>query len=279
MERVEITEEWRRKPVIMPLTQAFPEFKDVREFRSRNVIFNQDRSRLFNVVSRNYQLVDHVETVNLIESALSEAFGTAPEIHVRSFAGGARVRAEFVLSNAAPVNLGDGDLVYPRLLMFNAHDGAWRFSINLGAWRQVCSNGAIIGVRLASFSSKHLKSLGDGSQFAERVEEVVSKFQLLKDVWQEWKATEVQLEWARPKLVDLFPKRYTDSMLDPARWPMNKWTFYNMLTAMSTHHTRSINRRVEFDMQIARMFYDEDESPTMQRFAAQITAPAEELEA
>ena len=53
------TPEWMRPVVMEPLTQAFPQFEEVKEFRSKICLFSHDRSRVFDVVSPRYKLIEH----------------------------------------------------------------------------------------------------------------------------------------------------------------------------------------------------------------------------
>lgn len=91
--------DWRKPVVRMPLTQAFPQFEQVREFKSKICLFNEDRTKVFDVVSDRYQLVEHGKAIDAVEKALVRHFGKgkAPTFNIRSLNGGARIRGEVKL--------------------------------------------------------------------------------------------------------------------------------------------------------------------------------------
>lgn len=267
MERTQLTPEWRQPIITVPLTQAFPELGQVKEFRSKKCIFNHDRTKLFNVVSTKYAAIDHAHAVDTIASALEEAFGEKAECNVRSLASGARIRAEFKLPFINPIEIRKNDLVNLTLVVRNAHDGMWKFSAMLGAFRLVCSNGMMIGQKFGSVSGKHFPQMGRPDNFAERLKGMIARGALLQDVWREWEDTPIKFEQAKEMLEGKFPDKYLARVLDSSHFPRSKWALYNDLTAFATHDTRSVNRRIEFDDSISAMFYKDLALP----------APPEEL--
>lgn len=254
---------WRKPVVAVPLNQAFPELESVKEFRSKQCIFNHDRSQVFNVVSNRYQVINHADAVDTVQQALHEAFGeevAPPKVSV--LGGGARIIANFSLPFIKPVEVRKGDVVAIGLSVYNAHDYLWRFSAQLSALRLVCTNGATIGRAFGSVSAKHFPSTGNPEVLRGQLKLLVAKGALLTDVWQEWESTKMSLEEAT-RLVgdDLFPQKMLKPILQEDRFPRSKWDFYNDLTAFATHKTKTLNRRVEFDETIASLFYRKEEMP------------------
>jgi hypothetical protein len=259
MERTQLATgepEWKKAPVAMPLNQAFPEFDQVREYRSKQCIFNHDRSRLFNVVSRKYQVIEHPRAVDVVQSALNQVFGGNIEPTVRSIEHGARIRAEWQLESVVDmIEVAKGDLIRPTLVMRNSYDGMWKFSATLGAFRLVCSNGMVIGQKFGSISGKHFPVIGKPDEFPAMIEKMVKNGALLQAEWREWNDQEMSLEEAEQLVDDWLPKKYKVPLLQAENFPKTKWQFYNDLTYISTHQTKSVTRRIEFDDIIASLFY------------------------
>lgn len=253
--------EWRKPVISVPLTQAFPAFGTITEFKKKRCIFNHDRTKLFNVVSEKYQVIDHASAIDTIQRALVSAFGedlaAEATLNVRSIADGARIRAEWKLPFVAPIQVAKGDLINPTLVMRNSHDGAWKFSAVLGAFRLVCSNGMVIGEKFGSVSGKHFPTMGEMESFSTQINAMIQNAEKLAPLWKEWSQTPIAFEEAVDLLDEKFPEKYLVAVLDEKSYPKSKWDLYNQLTAFSTHDTKSLNRRIEFDDTIARLFYHE----------------------
>lgn len=257
MSKIEQTPEWRKPIIAVPLSQAFPQLGEVKEFRSRKCLFNHDRTKLFDVVSPKYQVVEHGEAVDRITSSLSAYFGKGKEVTstVRSIDGGSRVMAEFRLP-MEPIKIGKNDVNEIRLSMLNSYDRSWAFKATLGAYRQVCSNGAMIGEDFGSLKMKHVGAEDDEGTILSGLDVIIKRAPMLKDVWTEWADTPLEYEDALEMLDGFkFPEKYIGPVLSDDRFPRSKWDFYNDLTRFATHDTKSVRRRVEFDEMISAMFY------------------------
>lgn len=248
---------WRKPVVAVPLSQAFPELGEVKEFRSKTCLFNHDRSKLFDVVSSKYQVVQHDRAVDTVQNALQRYFGPGKDLKasVRSMDGGARMIAEFRLP-IAPIQLSVGDVNELLITVRNSYDRTWALDASLGAFRIVCSNGARVGETFGSMSLKHVGGASD--EMLQHLDTIVMRAPKLKDIWTEWADTRVEREEAVELLEGQFPDKYLDPIIgERARYPMTKWQLYNHLTRFATHDTRSLRRRVEFDEKISRLFYSD----------------------
>ena len=254
---LELTPEWRRPVVRVPLTQAFPQLEEIKEFKSKVCLFNEDRSRVFDVVSPRYQLVEHGQAYDRIDTALQKFFGKPVTANVRSINNGARIRAEFKLPIAV-INIGGAhDVNEITLLMRNSYDRSFVFSATLGAFRLICTNGMKIGETFGEIKARHIGAESqDDSHILESLDLMISNAPKLKRLWEEWFDTKVELPEAQALLEPArFPAKYIDPVLKEDRFPRTKWDLYNDLTNFATHHTRSVSRRMEFDDVIAKLFY------------------------
>lgn len=251
--------EWKKPVIAVPLSQAFPTFDEVKEFRSKVCLFNHDRTTLFDVVSPKYQVVQHSDAIGRITSGLAEYFGTNVEPSVRSLKQGAIISAEFKLP-VDPIKIRGGrDANEITINVRNSYDRSEPFSATLGAFRLICSNGAKIGETFGSINARHVGA--DGSDYIlNALSLMVERAPKLKDLWSEWDDTKLSYEEAVDMVDGLFPMKYLEPVLDESRFKggRSKWDFYNDLTRFATHDTTSVRRRMQFDDIIANIFYPEE---------------------
>ncbi len=247
---------WKMPIIHVPLQQAFPALGEVKEFSNKICLFNHDRTKVFDVVSPKYQVIEHADAYSRINRALKMHFHKEVSCVVRSFNQGARIRAEFKLP-IPPIRLGKNDVSELTLVLRNSYDRCWSFSALLGAFRLVCENGMMIGTQFAGIKGKHVGTMDDVSMLAS-LEHMIGQAPRLKEVWEEWSDTRITQVGAHALLVDQFPEKYLRPVLD-SKFPKSKWELYNQLTAFATHETRSLQRRVEFDEKIAKLFYGDSE--------------------
>ena len=248
--------EWRKPIIAVPMNQAFPELGEVKEFRSRTCLFNHDRSKLFDVVSPKYQVIDHGKAVDRVTEALEKYFGQEVNGTVRSLDGAARLLAEFKLP-IKPVKIGRSDVNELTLTLRNSYDRSWTFESTLGAFRLICSNGARIGEEFGTLTARHVGGQTEDTNILDHLDTIIKRAPRLQEVWTEWADTPMQYEEAYDMIFGKFPEKYTAPILADERFPRSKWQFYNDLTRFATHDTKSVKRRVEFDDKISKLFYSE----------------------
>lgn len=261
------TPSWRKPVIRQPLTQAFPALSEIKEFRSKICLFDADRTKVFDVVSPRYQLVEHAQAVDAVEAALAKYFGAKASdlrFNIRTLRNGAAIRGEVKLP-IAPIRLGKDDVNELTLNLGNSYDRSSPFRCELGAFRLICSNGMKVGQFFGSISARHVggerAELGDGNDsILDQLDNIVKRAPLVKEVWQKWQDTPLELEEAQELMGNWeLPRMYADPIFETSRWtkPRTKWQFYNDLTHMSTHLTRSMQRRLDFDDWIAKVFYED----------------------
>lgn len=254
--------EWQQPIISVPLTQAFPALGEVREFRNKQCLFNHDRSKLFDVVSSRYQPIPHTEALEVIGAGLKESFGEGIDAKVLTLRGGSRIRATYKLP-IRPIEVARGDLTELSIVVQNSYDRSCQFSASLGALRLVCSNGMSLGFRFGSVSMRHVVAARDAETGIKYLSEDLSKMAShapkIRELWMDWRETLVDHDWAVEVLEGQFPSKYLDRVLDEKSFPKTKWGLYNELTSFATHDTKTLQRRIDFDERIARLFYQPEE--------------------
>lgn len=246
------TPAWRQPVIAVPLTQAFPALGEVKEFKSKVCLFNHDRSRVYDVVSNRYKVIEHTKAVDLVTNSLETYFGKPCKADVRSLLGGSRILATFKLPGLS-IKLAKNDINEIQIVLRNSYDRSWVFSAVLGAYRLVCSNGMMIGEEFGSLRARHTGL--DQELLLPVLDNMIKAVPRLKNVWTEWADTHIEFDVAQALLEGRFPPKYLDSILDEDLYPMSKWELYNMLTRFATHDTKTIQRRSEFANRIASIFY------------------------
>lgn len=256
-----ITPEWRKPVIAVPLTQAFPELGEVKEFKSKVCLFSHDRKKVFDVVSDKYHVIDHGQALDVVLDGIKDYFSDDKlEANVRSMNGGARIFASVKIP-VPNVQVKKGDLTAMSITIRNSYDRSMPFLATLSGLRLICTNGMTAGTAFGSIRARHVGNADAEARDEElhtNLDTMVKSIPELREVWRQWADTKVTIEEAHALLSGKFPGKYLNPVLDASRFPRSKWDLYNDLTRFATHDTKSIQRRLEFDDLIARLFYGSD---------------------
>lgn len=250
--------EWRKPVVAVPLTQAFPELNEVKEFKSKVCLFNHDRTRVFDVVSDKYHVIDHGQALDVLTEAVQGYFTDLTIVPtVRSFNGGARVAATIKIP-VAPIVVKKGDVTEVSISVRNSYDRSAPFNATLAGLRLICTNGMKTSDQFGSINAKHVGTADPAARNADiyaGLERMVQSTPELQNLWREWAETRVTYDEAVALLAGKFPEKYLLPVLDTSHFPRSKWDLYNDLTRFATHDTKTIQRRLDFDDRISKLFY------------------------
>jgi hypothetical protein len=254
-----------------------------------DALYRADNGQQLSVVSRKFNLITHQEAVQPVENVLNK-MQIQGSYKYELDKNGARLFAKITLPeykfdpavDMAVKNTADGnpesDTYAPMLIVENAYDRGKSYNLSFGMYRFVCSNGVRIGKMIQKLSIRHF---GDKYQLPEiedfvadnlhksiqGVKTLYAKTNKLdgKDVLLDLIASDViaerykkmlMLELAgivepvyqkedgkHPKIVD-----FTVSQ------EFTAYALFNLLTAISTHQTRSAITRANMEASIARFF-------------------------
>ena len=152
-------------------------------------------------------------------------------------------------NNDLVVNGKDGDVVMPRILMTNSHDGKNAFRFQAGLYRMVCSNGLVVAD--AEFANMKIRHMGyDLSELKTVINEIVEKLPLTVTCMNKLKAKKLsekeQIDFARKALATRLNERelsvYTEDnileLLNPTRDEdkgSDMWSVYNVVQEKIIH--------------------------------------------
>jgi hypothetical protein len=128
----------------------------------RKPIPNLDSAEIpIGVVSKNYQLVQHVQVIDTIINALKKVGIDSDEViaELQITQYGERVGLHIQFPNKYSIDPGDGHKLALRLGVFNSVDGSTRFRAVLGWLRFVCSNGMVVGSAQNDYKRRHNQTL------------------------------------------------------------------------------------------------------------------------
>lgn len=268
---LENTEAWRMPIDIKPVRQAFFQQEgtdadgtvtvfdqpdDVRQYRNKKMVFDADHQRLFGVFPKKTTIVPHSDIIDMLEETLREMFKEEPHIEITALHDGASIFAKALLPGQFIDLDGGNDRSQLQVLAYNSYTPNMKRQLRAGAYRQVCSNGMVMG---RDFGEMDLNSLLDGwtkNTLKGRMTRLMDQARSVQTVWEQWAQLPVPFAQAERVITQKFPKLAHDKLLGPAsEYPINKWLFYNQLTQYATHQTKSDAARVGLDTVIAGLFY------------------------
>lgn len=245
---------WKQPVVKRPLNQEFPDLGSVREFRNKVCLFNHDRTRIFNVVSSKYNLVEHSLLYDKVRAALGWIIPGDIECKVLTLNHGARARFVFALPETYNQEVTEGDIIKPMLFAQNSYDGAWKLGIGLQALRVVCHNGLTVPFNRVGFSGKHFSFLGESHVLADRIKNLVRDFSTIMEVWRAMDELTITRGTVLELLDGRVPQKYLAVILDNP-FPATMWSAYNYATAVTSHQIPSDNRRIELSSVVSEAFF------------------------
>lgn len=230
-------------PADFPVTLQ-PVFHDGPDGRmlipSRRAIVRQDSGRAIAVVSDRYTLVPHARILEIIEQAIEPLdVGPVPRgIYVDQY--GARMRAIFKFPQLAMPILGS-DEICPCIQVRNTYDGSARISVQIGAFRFVCTNLAVGGGGsfAGGFMSVHAGEI-PVEKMADQLADYLTRFGAIVSLYRSWSEQRPTPEALEAVLTMILGKRFADlrDELLTSR-PMTVFDAYNRMTYHATHQMRS----------------------------------------
>jgi len=214
----------------------------------RFVIVRKDTGAPLAVVSDRYFPVEHGEMVN----ALDERFrgqGAFFERRLAVEAGGARILAEYRFPDTE-VEVRPGDRVMLTLTGGNSFDTSTAVWMKVGAFRLICTNGAIIGKVVAFLRNRHTMSF-DLTRVVADLGQATAQFRDATARWKEYAATPCtpMMVWALLKRVldekhVAITEKQVDAVYSEFCQPMygrpdhTLWGLYNAITSVASHDAR-----------------------------------------
>ena len=244
---------WDQPIEILPLIQAFPQFNQIKEFKDKNVVLTADHEKLFSVISPRKKIFEHRQAVEMIGEAVNGIYHQDPTVKIRSLKQGAQIRAEFKLPEPEVLDL-DGDVNELMLYLYNSYDNGLPFKMRIGAMRQICSNGAVVGDEIACIKGRDMANEWSPAGLSNMITKMIDNAQAVVAAWRKWRSISVDYDFTMDVVKDRLPKTLVQNIMQE-EYPKSLWEIYNDLTYMATHKSPSDRARVSFDSAISQIFY------------------------
>ena len=229
-------------------------------------IVNASTGETFAIVSNNYQLVKHEDAIQVVMDAIemNPEFGRH-DIDTKLLQGGAKMKSTIRFPEVQ-YDIRGGDLINPTVEIRNSYDTGWQYSILFGAFRLVCSNGLIIGKKFVHYVKKHTQAL-DQEHVKSILVEGMEQFSYQTELWKSWAdqvTTSSEYEHVMENVgfsdkeaeeIHQQVEEASDIFIPDERIiALNKWVFYNILTAHISHRISSELRRANLENRMRRLF-------------------------
>lgn len=218
----------------------------------RYVLRRDDTMAPLAVVSDRYFPVTHGEVITALDKRFMEQ-GATFERKVALLNGGCRMMVEYQFPDVS-VEVAPGDRVNLTLLGGNSFDLSTSLWMRVGAFRLICTNGAMIGKILAFVKRRHTDGL-DLSRIAADLSQAAAAFTEGSERWRMYAQTPFSVGQAAALLAAireqgrtaLTEKQETAILTEfgNPRWgrglgnaDFTLWGFYNAITAVASHDAR-----------------------------------------
>lgn len=224
----------------------------------RHAVVRTDLGRAIAVVSERYRLVPHQHVLDLFTGAIGTLdMGPVPRgLYVDRH--GARMRALYKFPALAEP-LVPGDDLCPCLKLENTYDGTGRISVQIGAFRFVCTNLAVGGggVFAGGFMALHVGTI-PLAEAATQLTSFLRGFGRIMGLYRRWRETAFDKSAFFAALPEL-PKTVRAGLFQviEQKGGATVWTSYSAATWYATHSMRSANRAFHLLQVLNRTFQQE----------------------
>lgn len=201
----------------------------------------EDTGEVIAVHKQNYRLHKNKDILTQFEETLmgSSLDRNNLEVSDALTPGRGRMIRTYTFPNHKVDIDGEGDLVALQLRVVNSYDGSASFSVMLGAYRYVCSNGLVVGDNYLNHIHKHTGGLNIVS-VADQLSSTASAFMENADTWRVWHNTPCPVTIANNifesmQVSDRVKTNMKEQYGARTNGPLTLWTVYNTMTRWSSH--------------------------------------------
>ena len=207
----------------------------IKEQTGYKFIVRKDTGNVLSCVTDKYKVVQNQSIIEAAEPVLKETGAILTE--AESFSNGARSTWTWKIPDIK-VKIDKKDHVNPTITLKNSYDGSVQLHILAGAFRLICSNGAVIGIVASKYKNKHIQSNISLDDFESVISETMDKTKLIfKEEFPVLQGT----NFKDKHIIDflkMFPiqanEMVTQSLI--ANRPKSFWDLFNVGTNVLSHH-------------------------------------------
>lgn len=220
----------------------------------KDVILNSHTGKVLGVVSPHYKVVTNEEVNHVVENALSDVPVMKTLDHLNAKTN--KWTREIILDGEDFTHVVDGDdTLKTRVMITNGYGSMIAVSVQLSVWRMVCSNGMFGWKNAFTTSYNHMND-----SIVDLIRRDFNRHSLsLKgniNLWDKWSKIEYKQDQFNDfiDMVSVNPdnslistkqgegiKAYYEPIMNQYNESETLWGAFNVLTAISTHHTKARN--------------------------------------
>ena len=216
------------------------------EIPKKAAVLRTDTNEPLGIVSNQYGLLTHTDVIDSLRHVLS---GQKYEEQIQLTKNGAHLFASYKLTDIQ-IEPKLNDFVSMRLIGRNSYDGTKSFTMMLGAFRLVCSNGMVIGKELFSFRQRHISSVVslDQELLDSKVGDLIGTFKRSLPIMKTMTKTPANVDesfFDKDKIS--MPNYLVKEALEIYENDKQKtvWNLYNAFTSVITHNLRKENPKTQ----------------------------------
>ena len=218
----------------------------------KKAIIDIETNEYVSTVGNGYMLIPNREVFTQFANALEASSLDTTGMKVQPTLTKCRSYVTFTFPKHN-VEVREGDLTELQIITQNSYDGSLRFSLEIGGFRLLCSNGMGIGSYTNVYSNKHSSGY-DVEKMITYLETAVKVFEIAGEEWKAMTKTPVDNEQALEVLRIMTERKgdedyeevtngknsvLKDALIEWERYKTelgaNKFALYNTVTHLSTH--------------------------------------------
>ncbi len=222
-------------------------------------IVDCETEQVYSIVSNKYKVLSHDEALNPILETLEKGNHGRFAVETILSKNDARMFTTITLRDYE-VSVGSrDDVVCPQIIVKNSYDLSFRYSVEIGAFRFVCSNGLVVGRRFDLIKRKHYNIvIPTQDQISRRLDDA---YTIIKEESERWKRWQDRLVTPRlyENIIDTLdlPQKGTKEIEEEVEKistftheyyrTLTMWALFNILTAHITHNVAKVAMRAKLN--------------------------------
>ena len=209
----------------------------------------KNKKNLLGYHTDNYKVLENKTLVELAFQTLEQS-DVAFEIN-KSQSYVSEKRMYLNLETDKVFEVGDGDKHKLAFIVQNSYDGSLQYAAMVGAFRLICSNGAIIGKTFANTKHKHVVDF-DAEKFKEQIVSGIENIPALEEMYNRMLEKKVTETWIRKTLenavtMNMIGKIDFEQIYEISKNETNAYNFLQIMTFYATHVMKSYERALRFN--------------------------------
>lgn len=217
----------------------------------RKAVVRTDTREVLNIVSKKYPLVPHIEVFGAMDEAIAAVGVPVLDRKVTTAYSGGYAKTIWTLDREMLID--DArfkDAMKVTIHARNSYNYSSLVGLEMGAFRLICSNGAMIGKLLASARKRHVPSIKvpelikQIASVLDQVEKINAMFnswhqvEYSRDRFTQWLAKKPLPKAGRQEIIDYFQAQ-PDRVRAGGEPVYTGWEAFNALTWFATHRVKS----------------------------------------